>query len=526
MNRPHPPRRPLVSAVIAVSCLVLLVSGVVGDAAAQQKPAAPYKPEGEMRWALYVTLAPAWFDPGDVAGFITPFWVLYAIHDALVKPMPGNLMTPSLAESWTVSADQRVYDFKLRQGLKFHNGDPFTAEDVKFSFERARSNKVLKDKIREIEIAGPHRVRFHLHEPFPDFMAFYGTLATGTSWIVPKQYVEKVGPDGFKKHPIGLGPYKFVSHTPGIELLKEAFEGDWRKMPHVKRLVYKSVPEPATRAAMLKNGEVDIAYLLDAPTALEIKRDPNLKLAFSGAIGIHFLEFFDQWDPKSPWHDKRVRLAANYAIDRRALNEAETLGASRLTGAMVPRKFEFAAALEPYPYDPAKARKLLAEAGYPNGLDGGDFHPYPPYFSMGETIHGYLTAVGIRTKFHTMERAAFQTAWRSKKLRGICSCITAQYGNAATRLADLVTKEGVLAVGADPDVDALFKRQARETDGKKREAMLQQIQHLLHERVRYGPIWEYIWPSAIGPRVAEPALLAIDPYPWSAPLEDVRLKRP
>jgi peptide/nickel transport system substrate-binding protein len=512
-----------VVAAIALSC-ILLVSGFAGEAAGQPKPAAPPKPEGEMRWALYVTLAPLWFDPGDVAGFITPFWVLYAIHDGLVKPMPGNIMTPSLAESWTVSPDGRVYEFKLREGLKFHNGDPFTAEDVKFSFYRSKGARVLKEKVREVELVGASRVRFHLHEPFPDFMAFYGTLATGASWIVPKKYVEKVGPDGFKKHPIGLGPYKFVSHTPGVELVMEAFEGYWRKTPHVKRLVFKSVPEPTTRAAMLKSGEVDVAYLLDAPTALEIKRDPNLKLAFSGAIGIHFIEFFDQWDPKSPWHDRRVRLAANYAIDRRALNEAETLGASRLTGGMVPRKFEFALALEPYPYDRARAKQLLAEAGYPNGFDAGDLYPYPPYFSMGETVAGYFGAVGIRTKLVSMERAAFQSAWVNKKLRGVCVCILAPYGNAATRLAELVTSSGTFARGVDPDVEALYKQQARETDPRKREALLHQIQQILHERVRYGPIWEYIWPSGIGPRVAEPALLRIDPYPWSAPLEDVRLK--
>ena len=360
----------------------LLLYSLVACAAAE----AQAKPEGEMRWALYVTIAPAWLDPGEVSGFITPFWIQYAIHDALVKPMPGNLMTPSLAESWTLSPDQRVYEFKLRQGLRFHNGDPFTAEDVKFSFYRAKSSRILKEKVRDVEIVDPHRVRFHLHEPFPDFMAFYGTLATASSWVVPKKYVEKVGDEGFKKHPIGLGPYKFVSHTPGVELIMEANESYWRKMPSVKRLVYKSVPEPTTRAAMLKKGEVDIAYLLDAPTALELKRDPNLKLAFSGAIGVHFIDFFDQWDPKSPWHDRRVRLAANLAIDRRGLSEAETLGASRLTGAMVPRKFEFALPLEAYPHDPAKAKQLLAEAGYPNGFDAGNIYPYPPYFSMGETV--------------------------------------------------------------------------------------------------------------------------------------------
>ena len=478
-----------------------------------------------MRWALYVTLSAAWLDPAEVVGQITPFWLLYAIHDALVKPMPGNAMTPCLAESWTVSADQRTYEFKLREGLKFHNGDPFTAEDVKFSFHRAKGSKVLHDKVRDIVIVDPYRVRFQLREAWPDFMTFYGTLVSGASWVVPKKYVERVGDDGFKKAPVGLGPYKFVSHQPGIELVMEANESYWRKMPSVKRLVFKSVPEATTRVAMLKRGEVDIAYLLDTPAALELKRDPNIKLAFSGAIGIHFLDFFDQWDPKSPWHDRRVRLAANYAIDRQSLNEAENLGASRLTGAMVPRKFEFALPLEPYPYDPVRAKQLLAEAGYPTGFDAGDLYPYPPYFSMGEAVASNLAAVGIKTRLLTMERATFQVAWLSKKLRGLCVCIHAPYGNAASRMAQFVPSNGDFSRGADPDVEALFKQQARETDRKKREAMLHQIQQLLYERVRFGPIWEYIWPSGIGPRVAEPALMKIDPYPWSAPYEDVSLKK-
>src|SRR5882762_9851133 len=255
---------------------VFLADGLLDQSAAQTKP------EGEMRWALYVTLSPVWFDPGEVVGQLTPFWVLYAMHDALVKPMPGNHMTPSLAESWTVSPDQRAYEFKLREGLKFHNGDPFTAEDVKFSFHRTKGTKILKEKVREITVVDPSRVRFHLNEPFPDFMAFYGTLTTGAGWIVPRKYIEKVGDDGFKKHPIGLGPYRFVSHTPGVELVMEANEQYWRKVPSVKRLVFKVVPEPTTRAAMLKRGEVDIAYMLDAPQALELQKDPSLRLAFSG----------------------------------------------------------------------------------------------------------------------------------------------------------------------------------------------------------------------------------------------------
>src|SRR5213596_1888770 len=322
----------LVLAVAALACAVL-VSGRFDEAASQPKP------EGEMRWALYVTLSPVWFDPAEVSGQLTPFWVLYAIHDALVKPMPGNLMSPSLAESWTVSADQRVYEFKLREGLKFHNGDPFTAEDVKFSFHRAKGSKVLRDKVREVVVVSPSRVRFTLHEPWPDFMSYYGTVVSGAGWIVPKKYVEQVGPDGFKKHPIGLGPYKFVSHSPGVELVLEAFEGYWRKTPSVKRVVFKMVPEPTTRVAMLKRGEVDIAYLLEAPQAIELKRDPNLKLAFSGGIAVFFLDFLDMWDPNSPWADHRVRLAASLALDRRAVSDADTLGASKPNGNIVLKRF-------------------------------------------------------------------------------------------------------------------------------------------------------------------------------------------
>jgi peptide/nickel transport system substrate-binding protein len=258
--------------------------------------------------------------------------------------------------------------------------------------------------------------------------------------------------------------------------------------------------------------------------AEEVKRDPTLKLVFSGGIATYYLDFLDMWESKSPWADRRVRLAAAYAIDRKGLSEVETLGASPPTGSIVPRTFEFALPLEPYPYDPAKAKQLLAEAGYPNGFDAGDLYPWPPYFSAGEAITNDLQAVGIRTRVRTMERAAFYTALATKKLKGLCMCLDAVYGNAASRMSETVPSDGAYAYGGYPDVDALYKEQAGTTDRVKREALLHQIQQLLYERVRFAPIFEYIWPSAVGPRVADPALMKIDPYPWSAPLEDVQLK--
>ncbi len=489
-------------------------------------PAAGYKPEGEMRWALYVTFPPAWLDPAEVAvAGVSPFWLIYAVHDALLKPMPGNPMAPSLAESWTVSDDHRVYEFKLREGLTFHNGDPFTAEDVKFSFQRYKWPKQQSEKLQDIEVVDPYRVRIRLRTSWPDFLTYYGTLATGAAWIVPKKYIAQVGDEGFRKHPIGLGPYKFVSQTPGIEIVMEAYQGYWRKMPHVKRLVFKSVPDAPTRLAMLKNGEVDVAYLLTAPMAEELQRDPKYRVAFSGGIGVSWLHFLEQWDVKSPWHDPRVRLAANYAIDRQALSDADALGASKLTGSMAPRHFDFTLPLEAYPYDPAKAKQLLAEAGYPKGFEGGELTPVPPYADMGEAIVNFLGAVGIKMTLRTMERAAFFAAWNSKQLRGVCACGSGRYGNAASRIEEVVISTGSLAYGGYPDIDALFKQQDVEIDRSKREALLHQIQKLVHERVMFGPIWEYHWPSGIGPRVEEAGLMLINPYPWSAPLEDIRLKK-
>src|SRR5205809_1061498 len=152
-----------------------------------------------MTWAIHVSLAPTWFEPAETTAIITPFMVLYALHDALVKPLP-------------------------------------------------------------------------------DFMTFFGTPATGAAWIVPKRYVEKVGDDGFKRAPIGAGPYRFVSFTPGVELVLDAYEQYWRKSPAVKRLVFKSVPDESTRLAMLKRGEADIAYSIRGALAEELQRTPGLTL--------------------------------------------------------------------------------------------------------------------------------------------------------------------------------------------------------------------------------------------------------
>src|SRR5215469_15859076 len=383
--------RLLLPAVLAL----LLVGTAVAHASAA---------DGEMTWGVHVSLAPTWFDPAEAPGIITPYMIYYALHDAMVKPMPGQPAAASLAESWSVSKDGLVYEFVLRKSAKFHDGSPVTAEDVKFSFERYRGSakNSLKERVVAVETPDPSHVRFRLKAPWPDFVTFY-TGASGAGWIVPKKYVEKVGDEGFKKAPIGAGPYKFVSFTPGVELVLEANDQYWRKAPTVKRLVFKVIPDEATRLAALKRGEVDIVYSIRGALADDLQRTQGLALKPTIIPAPFWLVFLDQWDTKSPWHDRRVRLAANYAIDRNEINKAETLGFSKITWSVIPSSFEFFWQPPAYPYDPAKAKQLLTEAGYANGFDAGAYYCDASYSNLAEATANYLKAVGIRTELRPLE---------------------------------------------------------------------------------------------------------------------------
>jgi len=481
--------------------------------------------EGQLTWAIHISLAPTWFDPAETPGIVTPFMILYALHDAVAKPMPGKTMAPSLAESWTVSPDGLIYDFILRSGVKFHNGETVTADDVKFSFDRYKgaANKALKDKVRTVQIVDPLRVRFVLKEPWPDFLTFYASPATGAGWIVPKKYVEKVGDEGYKKAPVGAGPYRFVSFTPGIELVMEAFDQYWRKSPSVKRLIFKSVPEESTRLAMLKRGEADVVYSVRGALAEELQRTPGLTLKPTILHGTQWVNFVDQWDPKSPWADKRVRMAANHAIDRDAINKAETLGFSRITASIIPHSFEFAWQPPLWSYDPAKAKKLLAEAGYPNGFNAGEYSVDSAYSSVVEAIVNYLGVVGITAKVRPLERAAFFSQFKEKKLRNLVQSGSGAAGNAATRIEAFVAADGLYSYGSYPDVEGLFREQAAELDPKRRETILHKLQQLMHDKVMFAPIWELGFLNGHGPRVAESGLGLISGHAYSAPYEDVKL---
>src|SRR5216110_2040538 len=483
-------------------------------------------PQGQLTWGVHISLAPTWFDPAETPGIITPFMVLYALHDALVKPMPDNPLAPALAESWSASEDALTYEFVLRNGITFHNGDPVTAEDVKFSFERYRGNSatLIKDRVAAIDMPDPRHVRFKLKQPWPDFITFYAT-ASGAAWIVPKKYVEKVGEDGFKKAPIGAGPYKFVSFNPGVELVMEANEKYWRKTPAVKRLVFKVIPDEVTRLAALKGGEVDIVYSIRGELAEELQKTPGLTLKPVVLQAPNWLYFPEQWDPKSPWHDLRVRQAANLAIDREGMSQALFLGYCKITNSIIPYTFDFYWQPPGAAYDPGKAKKLMAEAGFANGFDAGLLYCDSSYANMAEISANNLGEIGIRTKLEPIERAGFFAGYASKKYtKGIIQGASGAFGNAATRLAAFVVKDGAFAYGSYPDIDALYPQQADELDHEKRASMLAKMQQLVHDKSIYAPIWQLGFLNGVGPRVGEAGFGQIPGFAYTAPFEDLTIK--
>jgi peptide/nickel transport system substrate-binding protein len=509
-----------------VSRRELLALAALGLAAGAPGRAVAAAPQGEVTWGVHVSLAPSWFDPAEATGIITPFMILYALHDAMVKPMPGQLLAPSLAESWSMSEDGRSYEFTLRQGCTFHNGDKVTAEDVKFTFERYRgtAHQLMKDRVAGIDIIDAQHVRFRLNQPWPDFLTFYATN-TGAGWIVPKKHIEKVGEEAFRKAPVGAGPYKFVSFKPGLELVLAAFEPYWRKAPSVKRLNFKVIPDEATRLAALKRGEIDIAYSIRGELAEELRHTAGLTLKPAVVQGVFCLYFPDQWDAKSPWHDQRVRQAASLAIDRKGSNDALTLGYSLITGnPIVPDHYEFFWQPPAPVYDPAAAKKLLAEAGHPDGFDAGEYYCDSSYANIGETVLDNLLAVGIRTKLRPIERAAFIKGYSEKKFKNLIQAGPGAFGNAATRIETFAVTGGVFAYGGYPDIDELYRQQAVELDRPKREAILHKIQQIIVERAIYAPIWQLAFINGVGPRVGESGFGLIPRFPYTAPYEDITLK--
>src|SRR5438132_7447205 len=341
------------------------------------------------------------------------------MFDMLVERDQSLKLVPGLAAELPKLVAPTTWEVKLRKGVKFHNGEDFNADSVKFSLERLANpaNKLRGSTsfapIDRVEIVDAYTVRVHTKKPWPVFVSHMALRQA--SMYPPKEYAGK-DPAAISKNPIGTGPYKFVRWVKDEEIVMEAFPGYWRGAANVKTIVLKPIPDDAVRVAALQNGEIDVAVNIPPHLASIIEKHPKIFLSTAPSIRtIQLMIYTHQMDanhkPTGPYNgptaDKRVRQAIAYAVDADEIIKGVMDGkAIRVATMLTSMHFGYDPSLKPIKQDLAKSKQLLAEAGFPNGLEITLNSPQGRYVrdkEVAEALAGQLTKAGIRTTLKTHE---------------------------------------------------------------------------------------------------------------------------
>ena len=499
-------------------------------------------PHGTLTIAHHFTLTSQWLDPLQHVTAATQQHYDYIVHDALIKPMPQGLMTYSLAELAEMSADFTTVGFRLREGLTFHDGSDLTTEDVKWTYEnyqgfRASLFQERLDSSRSdggIEIVDDRTLIFHFNQPFIDFLHVYNGGASGIGWIVPSDYYEEVGAEGFTANPIGAGPFKFVRQDPGAIFEFEAYEDYWRKVPETQNLVVRGIGGSATpRLAGLLSGDLDLAYGFTGPILPEVlQASEKGDLRWDRNFSATWVLFFPNYEEaESPFNSKNVREAVSLSINRDFLSQVETQGLALPWGNWVPSDVPDVLEITPGAYDPDRARELLAMEGYgpdnPLVLDG--FIPFNPYLSMGETIIGDLAEVNIQAEMEVYEGPEYRTK-RSQGRDGyddnrtILKSIGLLAGpQMTTAFVYADCRSGSSLVCDEEKLQPILEEYEQSLDPSERDQLSADFQRALHEEFHVIPLYLNAFVHAIGPNVlpeddsfhdywATP--LSVYAYPW------------
>ena len=469
------------------------------------------KPKGTLTIGQHFGLDPGWLDPLEHSYVATQQHYDYLVHDALIKPMPQGVHTYSLAEHAEMAADYTRAAFRLRPGLRFHDGQPLTTADVKWTYENYKgvSFKLFRDKLARIEIADDRTIVFHFKGPFLDFLDLYNGRGTGIGWIVPRHYYERVGKDGFKARPLGAGPYRLVSQEVGTQMVFEAWENYWRRTPATKTIIVKGIRDPASRVAGLQTGELDLAYGILGKLLPRVMADKTLRWErnFTGPFWLMFPGYHESG---SPFHDKRVRQAVSLALNRQFLSRQETQSIGPPVGNWIGP--EDTGALKspddlPVPeYNPEKAKQLLAAAGYPKGFDIDWFVAFPPYFDYGERVVTDLGAIGIRGKIQALEGPAFRSMMGQgrngfKGNRTIVKNIGPRAGGAKDSVGVYAVCAGSASFVCEPHIEEWWAKHQSSIDPEERDRLIKAIQRNLVEEYYFVPIYLNPFVHAVGPRV-------------------------
>ncbi len=379
------------------------------------------------------------------------------MFDSLVGRDADNRIVPQLAESWRL-VDDTTWQLKLRRSVVFHDGEPFNAEAVRFTFQRVLDpeqkspNRANMAEIARVDVIDDYTVNLVTRQPYAPLINRLLDFP-----IVPPRYAAEKGNQGMALRPVGTGPYRFVELVKDDRLVVEAFDRHWRGAPRIRRVVYKPIPEPFTRAAALRNNEVDLITTIP----------PNLARELEGVGGIRAQRVPSSWIIylglnafKKPLSDVRVRQALNYATDVDAIvkNVLEGNG-RRLEGPLTPQMFGYDASVKGYPHDPARARKLLAEAGYPDGLEITLESPAGRYQGdkeIAEALGGQWQKAGFRPRVQVAEWGAYFKRYLGKQFQDAYLLGLGGPMQDADELYNLVSSKGRGLYYKNERVDALF----------------------------------------------------------------------
>jgi peptide/nickel transport system substrate-binding protein len=429
--------------------------------------------------------------------------------DSLVFLNREGEIEPALAESWEISEGGTEYTFHLREDVTFHNGEPFNADAVIFSYNRhAVDNEYTYSyhwqRANSVEKIDDYTVKVSTEEPDALFLRFVADYWT----MIPPQYYQEVGEEGFVEHPIGTGPFMFEEWVKGDHITMKANPNYWREgQPKVETLIFRPIPESATRVAAIQTGEVDVVQRLSAEEAQSLLGAPNVKIIRYPAARIYYIAFNNlTTGVDQPTEDPRVRQAMNYAVDVDAIIDALFEGFAQPASGFVASSEMGYGAVEPFGYDPDKARELLAEAGYPDGFEMDMACPagaYTFFEQVCEAVQGYLGDVGIETNLEIMESGHYWELEANKELPPLFGdSWSSAIGEAYQRMIGALDGwDASYSSWSDPEIDRLLDEIARTVDFDEREALYGELQVYMQENPPFIYLYQPMAFEAIRTRV-------------------------
>jgi len=437
--------------------------------------------------------------------------VSWCLYDSLVAIDDDSRVIPALAESWTINPEGTVFTFKLRKGVTFHNGEPFNADDVLFTWNRGkRENIKYKDRfnlVKNVEKLDEYTVRMSTENSSPLLLRFMAE-----HWaMLPAKLMKKTGEDKFLAAPVGTGPFKFVKWSKGDRIEFEANKNYWKKgFPKAEKVIFRPIPESSTRVAAIQAGEVDLVTRLSAEEVAGLKGDANVRVVSYPVDRVYYIAFNNMTSGKGlPTEDPRVRQAMNYAVDVQSMLDALFNGKGRpSTGFVTPGNLGFDKAIKPFGYNPAKAKALLKEAGYPDGFKIGFACPsgaYTNFQQVCEAIQGYWAEMGIIAELQVMESGKYWDLEAKKELPPLFGDSWSEtIGEAMSRLQGaLGGNSAAYSTWWDEKIGAMLDQIKGTVDEEKRAELYVTLQHYMQENPPFVYLYEPVTYEVVSSRVTD-----------------------